>query len=70
MRRIVHFVLVVPATRCAFVPGIVHVWWIDVVQGLCSVVGLDHLDRGPVLDEYTAQALANLGKLLRVRCPT
>lgn len=46
-----------------------HVSRVDVVQRLRSVVGLDHLDRLPVLDQHAAQAQANLGELLGVGRP-
>ena len=56
---VVHFVLVVPAAGSAFVPGVVHIGRIDVVQGLRCVVRFDYPDRGPVLDQDPDQALAD-----------
>ena len=69
MRRIVHFVLVVTAVCGASISRFVDVGRVDVVKGLRSVMRFDDLDRGSVLDQNAAQALANLGELFRVGRP-
>lgn len=59
MCGVIHLVSVVSSAGRALVPGVMHIVGVNVVQSLRPVVRLNYLDSRPVLDQPTAQSLAN-----------